>query len=998
MAPETRDVQAWISDTKQQMGANAGEDAADDREAALDAARKRFAMYGRQNAHVNHLVDRPAPSDGARRRRPGAQDGHDTSASTATREQHGNASVQLKNTMLLQENGELAVQLDEINYHLDGVLLDQGNDSAKADAYAHAQGVLELTRLLQVEQVQLVMKMSSNALQLSARIREVLMLLEHTDDDAFKLALAAFAYFLTLLPDCDEYIDDDVLDVIVKALQKNLVAKEEDDPAAVATASAPTTSTDANGSVLKKTALKRKKALVRKSANSQGDDGGDGHENARVAGGEEQTRTKTIHTKVTKLLVAHEAFLVDGKPQVTCVDLLGMVLHNVLQVDGRQSNLTGRSSHLYHRPQDVAGATFKVILSRKKRLIKNGGLEVLTDVLEKRHAALNATFLASMLTPATFASACSFQRIQTILRVLDQASFLSSDVQRHMSMKMPIFTILLSLVEHLGEFCWGKRALTRWKSDPTFMHLVSEVLLASLRVLINLTHHNEQAARHILELKGTSVLFHAFCLLWGTVEIASGQANVTTDGDNDEEISALSSSSTSLEEKLVFDGFLMLLSALTNCIEESSENRDVLSKISLDDHKVPGLGAFRSSSVCAVLVAFFLGRVQSYVRLIDMSESQDLEGFAQESDNMVPEDVILGGCTSLLLGCLMKESSYNSAVILGALPDGSPRLLLRSLGAFVAMHSQIGALTPEVGKSVLQVEQLLKSFLFHGGSDENLFDHLTDGVTMSSTKSSWSRESDQGEGTPRSADKCSPKGATSSPRLTSSSTNGTPQRQAPAKKFASPSPSAFKLKRTKKVCASMDDSDDDDATDACSSQSAQPSAAASEQSSTASDYRTPVTKGDKENETRAKSSQRRPTRVRRLVADLDAEFVRVNKFALLTSSDKLDDDVYGIDFSQDTITSSMDGTERGASPSTPLTRPSARSRTPASSAKKRRAPSPAAAKTPTSAVKRRKAAQPTPPPKTPKTPASLAHKRKVKAAVTPKRTPTRGVGVFDFDG
>ncbi|KAF4041805.1 hypothetical protein GN244_ATG05841 [Phytophthora infestans] len=56
----------------------------------------------------------------------------------------------------------------------------------------------------------------------------------------------------------------------------------------------------------------------------------------------------------------------------------------------------------------------------------------------------------------------------------------------------------------------------------------------------------------------------------------------------------------------------------------------------------------------------------------------------------------------------MKGSTANSAAVLEAMPDGSPRLLLRALSVFVAFHSQIGALTPEVAKSVLVVEKVLE--------------------------------------------------------------------------------------------------------------------------------------------------------------------------------------------------------------------------------------------------------------------------------------------------
>lgn len=47
----------------------------------------------------------------------------------------------------------------------------------------------------------------------------------------------------------------------------------------------------------------------------------------------------------------------------------------------------------------------------------------------------------------------------------------------------------------------------------------------------------------------------------------------------------------------------------------------------------------------------------------------------------------------------MKISASKGSVVMDILSGGSPRLLLRALSAFVTLHSQIGALTPEVEAS-----------------------------------------------------------------------------------------------------------------------------------------------------------------------------------------------------------------------------------------------------------------------------------------------------------
>ncbi|GLD96862.1 hypothetical protein PINS_up005545 [Pythium insidiosum] len=326
--------------------------------------------------------------------------------------------------------------------------------------------------------------------------------------------------------------------------------------------------------------------------------------------------------------------------------------------------------------------------------------------------------------------------------------------------------------------------------------MIVDVLLASLRVLINLSHHNADAARHLAQLQGTQVLFVAFCQLWAFVEPIAGNEASKTDA------------MPVMEERLVYDSLLLLLSAITNCVEHSAENRAALcdlnlSQLAMEDH---GLDVFRSSTVCALLVSFFLSRVTSYLRLIELSENQDLSSAAMEHESWVPEDVILGGCTSLLLGCLMKGSSYHTAVILGALPDNSPRLLLRALSAFVALHSQIGALTPEVGQSVLQVEKLFNSFLDQGDVQVMTQDGAI--VDTASVLAGW-------EGDSRTSGNTLSGSVSASISVTVPSEDGYSCNTTDSSEFMdntsssatrSPPASAFKRRQFSRVCSSVDDS------------------------------------------------------------------------------------------------------------------------------------------------------------------------------------------------
>lgn len=57
---------------------------------------------------------------------------------------------------------------------------------------------------------------------------------------------------------------------------------------------------------------------------------------------------------------------------------------------------------------------------------------------------------------------------------------------------------------------------------------------------------------------------------------------------------------------------------------------------------------------------------------------------------MQAEHLVLAAYTSLLLGCLMRDNPSNRAAILAALPNHSPRTLIRVLKAFLAFQKQVG--------------------------------------------------------------------------------------------------------------------------------------------------------------------------------------------------------------------------------------------------------------------------------------------------------------------
>ncbi|KAJ0404383.1 hypothetical protein ATCC90586_003126 [Pythium insidiosum] len=949
MASSSSSLSSSAVDAEKKESDGAPQTLSDEREAAFEAARQRFAMYGRQNAHVSHYVSpsRRPPSSDSRKPTTAAADTARASPHAARRavrfpDEKADTPSAVQNTLLLQENGELALRLDDMEYHLDGVLATAAASVPATDErlLATAQSVVALARVCREDGVlQAAMKLSGATQSPVQRLRQALRLLElgpgaaaawqavRVDDpredremrpcSLLRLALAVLALTLALSAEADEVLDADTLDVLVATLSQPPPAVPSSSSSS--SSSAPrSTPADAK----RKTFLKRKKSGGATGADS--DQPSSAAESAAVAAvglgaASHGSRCEELRRELLELVAACD---VDAPPFLSLADVVATTLRQLLVVDSGDRSHTrfGRGVSLpHHRGHDLASATFALIRARKHQLLANGGVDTLLSLLERRLARLQAALTATGDAALSPDAELALQRVRTVLLVLDHASFLAKDVQRHMSQSDAVFRQLLALIETLSSLAWSASWRTRWRRDADpqqRLHLVVDVLLATLRVLINLSHHNADAARYLAQLHGARVLFVAFCQLWAFVEpIAGKQQELGTP--------------TAMEERLVYDSYLLLLSAITNCVEHSPENRLALSDLDLSalacDH---GIDVFRSSSVCGLLVSFFLSRVTSYVRLIELSESQDLSSAALESESWVPEDVILGGCTSLLLGCLMTDSSYHSAIILGALPDNSPRLLLRALGAFVALHSQIGALTPEVGQSVLQVEKLFNSFLYQGDVQVTTRDGAV--VDTASVLAGW----EGGDG--------AQSGSVSSSATTSLSLSlpaeerhshdaldsSEPTDTATSAAHRSPPASAFKRRQFSRVCSSVDDSDvDSDTPEQQVSASASASASASPSDMAISGSMKLTTRAgsltvavtvtpkrsratEKALSSRTKSSSiRRLKRTRQFVTDLEAEFMKIGSRvsqeiqAAMTSREdgavEPDEVTAKLDFSQD---------------------------------------------------------------------------------------------------
>lgn len=433
------------------------------------------------------------------------------------------------------------------------------------------------------------------------------------------------------------------------------------------------------------------------------------------------TSLDAVHARLADLLSECAPFVVDSAVEVSTTSLLCVALHNVLQLDDPGSaeglparhsrDVTESSSQLpeqdYYNARE-AESRLAAARTRKIWLLRTNSLDVLVQTLGAQIATSLKVATADGLrrqdiTP-TFEKRCELHRIRLVLQVLEQAAFLAVPAQRQLSVKPDLFIVLLKLIRAMGNVCWGSRAHQIWQpATYSFASLAAEVFLAAMRLLINLTHQNPAANTHVASLSGMGVLFHVFCRLRNVVECDNASVQI-------ERLDGSSEGLLVMEEKLVFDAFLLTMSAMANCVEYSAENRRRLAGLPLPAASDPDPPTANQSRecVCSFLASFFLSRVEPFIRVI---ESSDGSKNVESTSDWKPDDVILSGCCAFLVGCLMKDSPTNSAAVLRIMPDRSPQLLLRTLSAFIAIHAQIGALTPEMANSVLKVESTLKLHL-----------------------------------------------------------------------------------------------------------------------------------------------------------------------------------------------------------------------------------------------------------------------------------------------
>ncbi|CEG37260.1 uncharacterized protein PHALS_04700 [Plasmopara halstedii] len=598
-----------------------------------DAVRCKFALYGRQHAHVDHF----------------------SSVEHETKEV-------LQSTMVLQEDGRLAAKLDHVSYLLDGLL-----ESCHAPRMHHAQtrSLLELLHLIQEPQILQIISLS----RVRGQMKKLLLfrLTTAPEEETARLSMAVLVYFLSHCA-AEDYFDNQVLTAIVHALKQEIQGERDEKKDTIVSHTRTSVKR-----CLKRKQIDEKVTLLRST-----------YEVSTM-----QDMDAMCRMKLEKLLQDHEVFHAGEELHVSVISALCASLLKLLQPNA--SALFNLMPPHRQQSSDVVG-----IFERKCLLMRTGGLNILTYELIRQVQGLKNVLSTTVANDVGKQNMRSLHIVNLVLNLLGQAACQAVDVKHYLSKQQNLFFVLLQLVKLLSDLSWYMQAQRMWNAAPSSLSLAVEVLLSTIRVLINLTHHESEAASNIHALDGMQILVSAFSSL----------------------CKAASAEESWMQKSWGFDACLLLLSVLVNCIEFSEENRVALAEVSVC--RIEGTN-LAEHSACALFVEFFLSKVQSFKHLIEGSEAQVI--LIDEDDDWNPEDVILGGCTSLLLGLLMKDSAANGASILKLMPGSSSRLLLCALRVYVAFHSQINALTPDLVESVLMIEKILKSF--EGSDQRDLLESVT---------------------------------------------------------------------------------------------------------------------------------------------------------------------------------------------------------------------------------------------------------------------------------
>ncbi|EOY28305.1 WAPL protein, putative isoform 1 [Theobroma cacao] len=235
-------------------------------------------------------------------------------------------------------------------------------------------------------------------------------------------------------------------------------------------------------------------------------------------------------------------------------------------------------------------------------------------------------------------------------------------------------------------------------AEEEYSSLLSDCLLAAVKVLMNLTNDNplgcqQIAASGALETLSTLIASHfpSFCSYLPRVsEMEENSLSLELHDRNDRPLT---------DPELDF--LVAILGLLVNLVEKDEHNRSRLAAASVFVPNSEGLAEKSQMAVIPLLCAIFLANQGEDDAAGEVLPWNDEAAVLQEEKEA--EKMILEAYAALLLAFLSTESKSTRNAIADCLPNHSLAILVPVLERFVAFHFTLNMISPETHKAVVEV-------------------------------------------------------------------------------------------------------------------------------------------------------------------------------------------------------------------------------------------------------------------------------------------------------
>ncbi|GMI72811.1 Wings apart-like protein 1 [Hibiscus trionum] len=235
-------------------------------------------------------------------------------------------------------------------------------------------------------------------------------------------------------------------------------------------------------------------------------------------------------------------------------------------------------------------------------------------------------------------------------------------------------------------------------AEEEYSSLLSDCLLAAVKVLMNLTNDNPLGCRQIAASEGLETLCTLIACHYPT--FCSYLPRRSEMGENSLFVEPHNQKDRPLTDPEL-DFLVAILGLLVNLVEKDEHNRSRLAEASVSLPNSEGLREGSHMAVIPLLCAIFLANQGEDDATGEVLSWNDEAAMLQEEKEA--EKMILEAYAALLLAFLSTESKSTRNAIADSLPKRSLSVLVPVLDRFVAFHFTLNMISPETHKAVSEV-------------------------------------------------------------------------------------------------------------------------------------------------------------------------------------------------------------------------------------------------------------------------------------------------------